>query len=85
MTLPLAVVGPVAYTVYALGKQAMSGPQGRADAAWAAFGWNQDHPDFSKLPQTYGPIAVGFIIHYLAGRFGVNRALGRAKVPIIRV
>lgn len=31
------------------------------------------------------PIMAGFLAHYLAGRLGVNRALGRAGVPLIRI
>jgi len=28
---------------------------------------------------------VGCLIHWVAGKIGVNRALGRAKVPVVRV
>lgn len=28
---------------------------------------------------------VGLIVHWIAGKFGVNRALGRARVPVVRV
>lgn len=31
------------------------------------------------------PIAAGFITHYLASRLGINRALGRAGIPLIRI
>jgi hypothetical protein len=85
MTLPMAIVAPVAYTVYTLGKQAASGPAGRADAFWAISGWNGDKMDLSKLPQTYGPIFMGFVLHWAAGKFGINKMLGRAKIPIIRI
>lgn len=42
---------------------------------------------FSTQYMTEGaiPIFAGFITHWLAGRLGINRALGRAGVPIIRI
>ncbi len=33
----------------------------------------------------WGPIAVGLIVHTLASKLGVNRALGRARVPFLRI
>jgi hypothetical protein len=37
---------------------------------------------FQKL---YGPLFVAFMVHKLAARLGINRALGRAGVPFVRV
>jgi len=31
------------------------------------------------------PIALGILIHKVAGMLGVNRALGRARIPFIRI
>ena len=31
------------------------------------------------------PIALGFGVHILAGKLGVNRMLGRMRIPIIRI
>lgn len=31
------------------------------------------------------PVGAGLLVHKLAGRMGVNRALGRAGVPFIRI
>lgn len=31
------------------------------------------------------PILAGFATHWIAGRLGINRALGRAGVPLIRI
>jgi hypothetical protein len=39
----------------------------------------------ADMPGFYGPIAIGFGVHYLASKFGVNRALGQAHVPLIRI
>jgi hypothetical protein len=35
--------------------------------------------------KTYLPPALGILVHIAASKLGVNRALGRAKVPIIRI
>lgn len=31
------------------------------------------------------PLLAGFVAHKLAGRFGINRMLGSAGVPIVRI
>lgn len=41
------------------------------------------HPEI--MMQYLAPIAYGWGIHWLAGRLGVNRALGRAGVPFLRI
>lgn len=41
------------------------------------------HPD--TIFNTWSPLFLGFGIHWLAGLLGVNRVLGRAKIPLIRV
>lgn len=33
----------------------------------------------------YLPVGAGFLVHTLASRLGVNRALGRAGVPLLRI
>jgi hypothetical protein len=43
----------------------------------------QFHAD--QIMRTYAPMAAGVVIHKMAGRFGLNGALGRAKVPLLRV
>jgi len=41
--------------------------------------------DFMKGGSALKATLVGGAIHWLAGKIGVNRYLGRAKVPVIRV
>jgi len=40
---------------------------------------------FDKLKQGLLPLFVGTGVHILASKLGVNRALGRAKVPFLRI
>jgi len=43
-------------------------------------GWNTQFMSEGALP-----ILAGFTAHWLAGRLGVNRLLGRAGIPLIRI
>lgn len=43
-------------------------------------GWNMANMTEGGLP-----IAAGFVAHWIAGKMGINRALGRARVPFIRI
>lgn len=40
---------------------------------------------FNRMKEGLLPVMVGILVHKLAGRLGINRALGRAGVPIIRI
>jgi hypothetical protein len=31
------------------------------------------------------PVLAGFIVHMIAGKLGINRAIGRAGIPFIRI
>jgi len=31
------------------------------------------------------PVGAGLVVHKLAGRFGINRALSRAGIPLLRI
>ena len=89
LTVPLAVVagftpllaraitGYKGNGVVGLGDGVLSGLTGYStfDHKW--------HSDI--MMQNLGPIVAGFGVHWLAGRLGINRALGRAKVPFLRI
>jgi hypothetical protein len=83
-TLPIAIVAPVAAVVVSGAKAIMEGHSEYVTTGLTGYG-----PDgkfhVESLMGTYGPIAAGAVVHYAASRFGVNRALGRAKVPLIRI
>lgn len=40
---------------------------------------------FGLLARGMGPVVAGVLVHKLAGRLGINRALGRAGIPFIRI
>ena len=41
--------------------------------------------DPSAMVKGWVPIVAGFVAHKLAGVFGINAALGRARIPLVRI
>jgi len=89
MTMPLAVVAgflPPARTIYL--EQQAGGVQGGISAASRIFlGYDARIAkwDFDQLKYGFGPILMGFGIHKIAQIVGINRALGAARIPFIRI
>lgn len=93
--LPLAVVGgfmPLAFQMYrgyTSTDPYYGGIKGAVREGCQQFGVDPWVPGGNlKLSQTVkgiAPILGGILLHKLAGRLGVNRALGRAGIPIIRI
>lgn len=90
MTIPLAVVGgfvPLGVRGYN-GFQA-NGIVGGLDGVssgltgYSVFDPGKWHPEV--LAGSWLPILGGFAVHALAGRLGINRLLGRYRIPLFRV
>lgn len=98
-TVPIAVAAPVALTFFSnVGESSINAEgvfgdikQGRLDYAvrdlallWTGF--DASNGSWS-IGRAKGLLAtgIGFIVHKAASVLGVNRALGRARVPVIRV
>jgi len=87
MTLPLGIIGgmlPVAAGVWA---RKSSGTE-MGNYLQAGFtGITPGTGQFNVANFRLGlfPIMAGFMVHAVAGRLGVNRALGRARLPLIRI
>ncbi len=90
-TLPLAVVGgfiPILSTSYVGFKQGGLGMAGRQfvttltgfDPENSAAGWQPKEMRRGALP-----ILVGYVAHMIASKLGINRALGRAGIPFVRI
>ena len=87
MTLPLAVIAGIVPTAVGVWNRRSSG-QAVADYLQAGFtgitpGTGQFN--FANLRTGLLPIAAGFGVHMIASRLGINRALGRARIPFIRI
>jgi hypothetical protein len=92
MTLPLAVLAgfaPLGFGLVSAGKRALAGDTAGAsqELVIRTTGYNTDTKSWNGgvFMQTYGPILAGLVIHKLAGKLGVNRALAGAGVPFLRV
>jgi len=87
MTLPLAVVAgflPAGGKLY----ESRGSVEGISNTASRIFlGFNPDNGkwDLEDMKFGIGPILVGFMMHKIASGLGVNRALGAARVPFIRI
>jgi hypothetical protein len=51
------------------------------------IGYDPDTGHFNGSFLRYGayPLLIGVIAHFLASKLGINRALGRAGIPVIRI
>lgn len=72
-----AITGYQGNGLYGVGDGILSGLTGYStfDKKW--------HPDI--MAANVGPIVAGFAVHWAAGKFGINRALARAGVPLLRL
>lgn len=89
-TIPLAIAAPMVYTgARFIDKVQSNGVQFASnDLMGTMTGYRPDLQDkwrIQRLAEGAMPLLVGMMIHKVAGRLGVNRALGRAGIPIIRV
>ena len=88
-TIPLAVVGGlVPLAVFAMeGYQVGGATNAIRRTAQRLTGYDSTANVFiwKELMAGWGPILTGFLVHKLAGKLGVNRALGKAGIPFIRI
>ena len=81
MTVPVAIIAPVAGLAIAIAKD----KNAQANLGYIMTGYNDGKFDTGRVVMTYGPMLAGLVIHKAAGRFGLNRALANAGVPLIRI
>ena len=88
-TLPIAITIPVASQAITLGKLALdTSPQNAMAVAgryYTGFDTRDHKFHMDGLKAGLLPLLMGITVHKLAGAVGINRALGRAKVPWIRI
>lgn len=92
MTIPVAPIAGIAGALSPAINAALQGKFAGPDSAlsWATTrltGYNDQTGQWSYQEMLNGwkPIVAGFLAHKLAGMLGVNAALGRAKIPLLRV
>lgn len=92
MTLPLAMLAgfvPLGGRLFTAGKLLAKGDYdgaGRYASLYVA-GWDVNDKKFrpSALVNSWAPLVAGMMMHKVANRLGVNRAIASAGIPIIRI
>lgn len=91
LTIPLAVVAGFASPVMRIVQHTQSGGAtgGVQEMSRIMIGVDPfaNPPTFQPFLLRYGafPVAIGMVIHFIAGKLGVNRMLARSGVPLLRV
>lgn len=91
VTIPLAVVVPVGATVAKTAQHYMQyqDPFGALSYLCGAYtGYRPDFGDFQagRMMEGTVPLLIGTVVHkVVGGMLGVNRILGRAKIPFLRI
>jgi hypothetical protein len=91
-TIPLAIVaGFIPTAGYALagfrqgGETGMTEGIARITARLTGYSITENKFHGMELVKGYGPILLGFITHKLASKLGINRAIARAGIPLLRI
>jgi hypothetical protein len=89
-TIPLGIVLPIAYTGYEAIKRGMDTHNPMQTGALLVAGYTGFNPltknfDYRLLKYGALPLGLGYLAHVVANKVGLNRALGRAGVPWIRI
>lgn len=84
MTIPIALAVPLALKGIEIGNMIMDKDYLGARSRLTGVDYNGVF-HFDGLLAQWTPTVIGLGVHMAASRFGVNSALGRARVPIIRV
>lgn len=87
MTLPMAVVAGFVPTAVGVWNRRSSGTE---ISNYLQRGWTGIEPgtgtfNFANLRKGAFPAVAGYFVHMIASKLGVNRALGRARIPLIRI
>lgn len=86
MTIPLAIVAgfavPVA-GVFQLGGMTLQDKVTTVGRWMTGFDRAGFHPD--ALKNGLYPVLGGFAVHWFANKIGINRAMARARIPLIRI
>ena len=89
MTFPIAIYAGLTPGIYKAGWHLINnGPGGMAREVSRIYtGYDLDTGRWDMGFLKYGtfPILIGAFIHALAQRFGINKAIGRAGIPWIRI
>lgn len=91
-TIPMSIVAgfaPLGMQMLRAGKLAMAGKTDEAARIATIYGAGYDlehrRISWSHLMYSYSPIIIGGLMHKMANKMGVNRALAQTGIPFVRV
>lgn len=89
MTVPVAVIAGFAPLVFQTYRSYTENGLDGASQALVALTTGYSRWEGKWVPQYMlkglGPIVAGVLVHKLAGRIGINRALANAGIPLLRI
>lgn len=88
-TIPVAVVAglaPGAYRAYeGFTTDGIRGVAYRLSNDFTGFDPYQKKWSLFEMKYGLGPLLLGVMVHKVAGKLGINRALGKAGIPFLRI
>ena len=93
-TIPLAIVagfagGPVASTISQANRYGGDYMKAILWEGGSLVGYDTENSRYAGISQMkkagYIPLGVGFLVHFAAQKFGINRMIARAGIPLIRL
>ena len=95
ITLPISLIAPVVITVTKRMPSGSSIVENIQKGDWGTLSYNLTELIGIEAPSgkfrldylinTIMPFVGGYVLHKVAGMLGINRWLGRAKIPFIRI
>lgn len=89
MTIPVAALaGFVPLTLNVINGAKTGGLNGAGfelTRGLTGYNWQAGRWEWQAMFRGLAPIVAGIAVHKIAGKLGVNRALGRAGVPFLRI
>lgn len=87
ITVPMAIVAGMAPGVWRVWAKRGSFSSITNEAGRVYLGYDSWTGQFSFDQTKFGllPAAAGFLVHYLANKLGINRAIARTGVPFLRL
>lgn len=85
MTVPVSIALPLAAMAYRGGTQIMTKDFGGLSRDFTGFDVTNNTMSLGNMIPTYAPLLAGVVVHKAAGYTGLNRAIARAKLPLLRI
>jgi len=86
LNIPVAIAAPLVYMgMTQVAKPIMAGDYKLLAINMTGFDPESQKFNFNELKQTYGPLAIGVVMHKGANRFGVNNYVRKATMGFLSI